>query len=254
MAFPRISRVTLMPIARVHAAHVAVLGDLHLARPGSAACASVSAEAFTASVRALLETSEWVVLNGDLFDLERGPLPWRQAHELLVIEPAHAHVDVLHHPRVIWLSGNHDHVLHRQGRAQRALDLVTPAGLVRIEHGDRFNAPIKRSALIASGVTWLSGRMQGPALAPVYRAMKLAERVLAGESREGEGPGAVERNAARWLAAHPEYVGLVIGHTHRRYEEAVDDAWLLNPGDSMSTVRAVRLDGHAGTLAWSWEP
>ena len=241
-----------MTVPRLHASHFTVFGDVHLARRGSPACGPVRAEAFVAAVEALIETSELVIVNGDLFDLERGPLPWRQAHELSVIEPQHPHVRAVEHPRVVWLSGNHDHVLTCQGRAQRAVDVVTPAGVVRVEHGDRFNPPIKQWPAFASGVTWLSGRVRGGGQAPLYRAMKQVERVLAGEVDEGSGPGSIERRAGRWLEG-TDYAGLVIGHTHRRYAEQVGDAWLLNPGESMRGVQAVRIDGHGGALAWSWE-
>ena len=78
--------------------------------------------------------------------------------------------------------------------------------------------------------------------------MKQVERVLAGEVDEGSGPGPSSGRAGRWLEG-TDYAGLVIGHTHRRYEQ-VGDAWLLNPGESMQACGSAI--GHGGRRV-SWE-
>lgn len=238
---------------QIDARRVAVLGDLHLARPGTDACGRVDAAALRAALDDLRAAADVIVVNGDLFDLERGPLPWRQRAELARIAPLHAEtLAALDAPDVVHVWGNHDRV--RAGRgAVEAVCVRTPGGAIRIEHGDRFNAPIKRVRWFASGVTWLSGRVQAPPWRPIYDAMKRAEALLA---REGEGDGdegAVERNARRWLGSTPDAPdALVIGHTHRQYAAQTADRWLLNPGASTEQVRAVVIDGSGAALDWSW--
>lgn len=239
----------------LRAERFAVLGDLHLARPGTKACATLPPSALDTLLDGLRREVDAVLFNGDLFDLERGPLPWRQAHELRTLAPLHhAYLEVLQRHEVGCLFGNHDRVLQHAWGAAEAVDVETPLGVIRVEHGDRFNAPIKRVRAFASGVTWLSGRVQGGLGAPVYRAMKAAERVLAGESEREGTPGAVERNAAHWLAtgAPPEVQALVIGHTHRRYAAPIGHAWLLNPGAAMHGPRAVAIDASGERLSWRW--
>ena len=243
------------PPAPLVAGRIAVLGDLHLARPGSPACATLSPAQLDRLLTTLREESDTVLFNGDLFDLERGPRPWRQAAELATLAPVHAeYLERLraHDARCIF--GNHDRVLGSAWGAAEAVDVQTPLGVVRIEHGDRFNAPIKRVRAFASAVTWASGRVQGPRTAPVYRAMKLAERVLAGEPEREDAAGAVERNAAAWLAAQRTNapIAMVIGHTHRRRAEQVGTRWLLNHGATMHAPRAVIVDATGPSLAWRW--
>jgi predicted phosphodiesterase len=228
---------------------VAVLGDLHIGRPGSPLSFQGDPTALAATVEALLADVAVVVVNGDLLDLDRGPLPWSQRRELAWLR---RHVRPLltafQHPRVLWLAGNHD---AQAVKGADAVEVAFPGGPVRIEHGHRFDAPIKRWPPFTRLVTWASGRAVYPPWRPVYDAMRGVEARLTGEGREG----GVEARALRWLDAQEGRChGLVLGHTHRAGFWQTGTGWLLNPGASPGLpLQVVRLDGVEGRVrreAW----
>lgn len=230
---------------------IAVLGDLHV-RPGVGLVALHRAEAFGAWLERVAGRVDAVVLNGDLFDLDRGP--WPLAH-------ARAHAEIVaalpQWCRVVddgrWLRtvGNHDAWLGERRGWPRALELGVGGLRVRIEHGHRFDARIKQARRFASAVTWLAGRAERPELAPVLRSMRWMEEQLA---EGGRGGGGTEARAASWLARAP--VGLdvlVLGHTHRAVLRPVEGPrggrWLVNPGACLDGVlRWAEVDGGSGSL------
>ena len=231
---------------------LAVISDFHLGRPDADLACRVPADQILAAVDALQERADLVVVNGDLFDLERGTLPL-PGRELRLLREVHASVlDRLTDPGIAITRGNHDRVLGRDGTAFDALDVELPFGLFRIEHGDRFDGWIKRSDTFTSLVTWTSGRVHRVrALRPVYDAMRLADRVLTGAATSKEDP--VAQRASAWLASSPQHRGMVIGHTHHALLEDIGDGRLLmNPGDCMDTIRALVLDQGRATLT-EWD-
>ncbi|MFT4705765.1 MAG: UDP-2,3-diacylglucosamine pyrophosphatase LpxH [Bradymonadia bacterium] len=232
-----------LTIPRVHADGVAIFGDLHLAAPGTEACGRANVETLQRLLDALRRRADLIIVNGDLFDLERGRLPWSQNRELSRLKAAHAELlRLLRAPDIIWVAGNHDAVLGDTGEAALAIDVVLPTAVLRVEHGHRFDAPIKRLRAFASGVTWLSGRVRRPPWTPVFRAMKLAERVLAGDTEEH---CPVEAGAAASLRRDGSVDAMVIGHTHRALERRVGEKLLLNPGGSEDRLRALVVRSNA---------
>lgn len=248
-------------VVDVPAARVAVLGDLHLGRIGSPLACAVPAGEIAAAAAALRSEHELVVVNGDLYDLERGTTP-SQRREYDVVSPAHrATEEALSAPGIVWVRGNHDRVLARLGRAVDAVEVATPCGRFRVEHGDRFDPPIKRWPAFTTLVTWASGRARSsPALMPAYRAMRVAERMLGRLSGWSFGDASagvhdpVTAAAARWLQRTTDCDGLVIGHTHAPVLLRLGRRLLANPGPSTDRIRALSLDGLAGVaLLLEWQ-
>ncbi len=228
----------------VEAASFAVISDLHLGRAGASTACAVPAHELVGFLRALLDSHALLVANGDIYDLERGTVPFAFARELITVRRDNAAVAAaLDHPRVVSTVGNHDEHLARHGVA-RSLDVVTPAGVFRCEHGHRFNPWIKRNAAFTSAVTWASGRVSGRALKPLWAALRSGERALSG-------PNSVSRIEARALASireDPRYVGIVIGHTHQAQLLHAHDRVLVNPGDCMHEPRYVSVNPSAGCI------
>jgi len=232
--------------ARVTAQRVAVLSDLHLGPSGAALAGRPNAALMGRLVRRLRETHDLLVVNGDLFDLDRST--WPLDHARTYRNALVAHHEILAQMRgadVLWTIGNHDAWLEAGIGAKRAVDVAMPAGVVRIEHGHRFDAPIKRLRTFTSLVTWASGHAaQG---APrLYRWMRATERRLITRHDAG---CPIERGARHWLAGHPSYAMMVIGHTHRPACLDVGGRYVLNPGDAMhENIGVVSIDGRTGSF------
>lgn len=212
-------------------------------------------EELRAAAGALAESHDVIVVNGDLYDLERGPTPF-QARELRTLEPIHREtVAAMQGPQWWWTRGNHDRVLEDQGAATQSIRIELDVGVVHIEHGDRFNAPIKRWPPFTTFVTWVSGRVETVrVLRPAYAAMRFADSVLTGTTSDENDPVALD--AAAWLDAQPDVAAMVIGHTHvpllRRLPSGRS---ILNPGGSTDQVHALSIDGESGVARLiRWTP
>lgn len=234
------------------ARRLGVVSDFHLGRPGAPLACQIAADEILAAVDALRARTDMVVINGDLFDLERGTVPFLK-RELRLLEAVHHRVvAALTGPEFCWVRGNHDRVLLDLGRALPAIDVELPCGLFRIEHGDRFNAFIKRNESFTTMMTWLSGRLQiAPALLPFYKTMRAADHLLTGAATSKDEP--IAAKSARWLAEQPGYRGMVIGHTHAPVlMECPDGRRVMNPGGSTDVVHALVLEeGEAELMRWT---
>ena len=237
----------------ISARRVAVVSDLHLGRPDAPHACNVKLDEVKAAASVLAETHDLAVVNGDLFDLERGTWPL-QGREYELLSQVHAEAAAaLRAPPWIWTRGNHDRVLEALELATEHVEVALPCGVVRIEHGDRFNAFIKRWPPFTTFVTWVSGRVEAvPALRPIYRAMRFADLALTGTSRASEDP--VVTAAAEWLGTRPDLRALVIGHPHEAVLRGLSDGrTVMNPGGSTEQIHALSLDGEqclARLLRW----
>jgi predicted phosphodiesterase len=222
---------------------VGIVGDFHLGRPNAPLACRVPSEELLAAVDALASRCDLVVINGDFYDLERGVLPSQRLEAMLVRETHAVLEDALSGPKFIWTSGNHDRAL---GHAVSA-ELNTGAGTLRVEHGDRFDPPIKRLRGFTTLVTWASGRAHAtPALTPAYRALRRMESVLTGSESSRE-LDPVTRAAVRWLDEDGSPSMLAIGHTHvPTLLTTPRGRLLMNPGASVDQVRALEVDAAAG--------
>lgn len=234
-------------VIRVHAERVAILGDVHLGRPGAPLAFAGRDDDFAAWLRELRTRCDAIIVNGDLYDLERGVVPFAFHSELGRLDVEHrAVLDALADTGAIVLVGNHDAALADLRQAASAVDLATVAGLVRVEHGHRWDAPIKQLRRFTTAVTWASGRVVASPARRLFDVMRWLDRRLTGEADQRS---PVERGAARWLGAHRQYAGLVIGHTHRPLVEAVAGGVLANPGGCVDGVpRWIEVDGPSGVV------
>ena len=225
----------------------AVVGDLHVGRPASPLSFRAAPEQVADWVDDLLCRWGQLIVNGDLFDLDRGMVPLRHSDELRIVESANRPIiQLLRRPEIIWLAGNHDEQLLQGSQAERALDVRLGQSLVRVEHGDRFDAPVKQARTLTRLVTWASGRVVSGPLNPVYHAMRRVESRLTGEH---QAVPALEHRALRWLLQQSAYRYLVLGHTHRAGIVSSGNRWVLNPGDSPGpALRALGMTTQGATL------
>ena len=108
----------------------AVLSDVHLGRPGSGC--TIDGQRLVDVVHRLRDTHDLVVLNGDVFDLERGPMPLAFDRELAALEQLHATtLEGLRSDSIIWVAGNHDETLRAARGATDAVEIATPTGTFR---------------------------------------------------------------------------------------------------------------------------
>lgn len=227
-------RVARAPVVRSLGVvdRIAVLGDVHLAAPGRPLAWEGSVETLVAVLTTLTATHDAVIVNGDLYDLERGPLPWRAERELSLARSAGSALDAaLRDAKVVLTAGNHDAVLCARGEAVDAVTCAGAGGLkARIEHGHRFDAWIKRWRWFTSGVTWASGRAVRWGAGRTYDWMRTVEQTLTREDGAAD-LGGVHARARAWMIsedAAPDV--LVLGHTHTRGAWPIGERLLVNPG------------------------
>lgn len=221
----------LQPVSRL-----AILGDLHLGR-GDATTGYFGQPAHACLLLSkIAEQADLVVINGDLYDLDRGRFPTAQFLEYQHLQPTWASVEACIQRHGIRITaGNHDHAL--LGRSvggklvREAFEIQLGEVRVRIEHGERFDAWIKRNRAFTSAATWLSGWLSRHGLDKLYRGMR---RIEAWSTRDQN--GGQLRRAAQWLRTQQHLDLLVMGHTHQRCAHPCGAQWLLNPGDAMHPV------------------
>lgn len=218
-----------------------MLGDVHLGRPGAPLACSLGAGVLARHIDQLLDTHDVVVINGDLFDLERGSIPLAHSREYQRLAITHAAiVQRLSDPRVLLIAGNHDAVLVDELGALESVRVRTDVGDIHMEHGHRFDGPVKQWREFASVVTWASGRAAAAGAAPLVDVMRAIDRRLTGEQR-AEGP--IERGALRWLAHQQNVALMCIGHTHRSGIWRTSGRTLANPGDCVhGAIRHLSID------------
>lgn len=227
----------------VETSKFAVISDTHLRSLDARSLDDVSAEDVAGLIADLRKSSDVVIVNGDLFDMDRAafPLGHRQELERLrACNPRHPLWEALAHDDVILLSGNHDSSVGGLLGSYQAVDIVFGESRVRIEHGERFDAWIKRVRPFTSLVTWLSGVTETLSLGAVTRALRFMEHVAAGSDG---GEQLLQRRVQGWLRAHARYDGLIFGHTHESEITSSPAGVLVNSGQTTSwPVHVVRVD------------
>lgn len=222
---------------------IAICADIHLGRGEAVTGFSGSDEDLASFLSQLALSADLVVVNGDLYDLDRGLVPCAQGREFDVVRGRWQRVESAMQTHGIRMTaGNHDRVLLGRsfaGQVVRERLVVHHGGrTLWIEHGERFDAWVKRVRWFTSLVTWVSGRVARGPLAPLYRALRWAETV----TTQDDG-GGLEARAERWFRTQSECDLWVFGHTHREAMVNVDGRWMLNPGEAMrAPFRFLRVD------------
>ena len=222
-----------------------MIGDLHLSRQGAHDGYRGDAETLIRLIATLAEETEGVVLVGDVYDLDRGTLPFGFAREKRMADALwQPVVDALHDHNVLSVVGNHDRWLLNEG-ALEAVEISTPTGRWRIEHGDRFNSWIKQWPPFTHLVTWCSGVVTRAGWMGVYTHMRQVEGLF----RAGAGSSeTIMARCQRFLQAETHLRGMVVGHTHQPGVSALNDQrWLLNAGAGLTgNPQYALVDGRAG--------
>jgi predicted phosphodiesterase len=202
----------------------------------------VTASALAEFVKNALDEGIYVVINGDLFDMDRAatPLSHRQTLQTFrTLSPNHKLWSLLDDPRVILLCGNHDSRIAEELKAYHAVDLRWGATRFRIEHGERFDAWVKRIRPFTSLVTWLSGVTERYSLSWLTDVMRTAESATASSAGDERLVGRV----VGWLSEHSRYDGILFGHTHRAMTWTTAVGLVANSGQAMRwPIDALRLD------------
>lgn len=221
----------LQPVSRL-----AILGDIHLGRGDATTGYYGNANNASLLLSKIAEQADLVVINGDLYDLDRGALPMAQSLEYQHLQKYWRAVEsCIQQYDIRMTAGNHDHALlgrNLGGNPVRNAYRIQMNDLhVHIEHGERFDAWIKRNRQITSAATWLSGWLSRHKLNALYRAIR---RIEAWSTQDKNG-GQLQR-AEKWLRKQQNLDLLVIGHTHQRCAHPCGHQWLINPGDAMRQV------------------
>ncbi len=210
-----------------------VLSDVHLGRGDPRTGYRGDAAGFVQALHLLAKDADLLILNGDLYDLDRGAIPTAQALEYQHLEPDWREVeDCISVLPIRLTAGNHDIALNQRmiagNRVQLAYELQVGPWWVRVEHGDRFDALVKRFRRFTSAVTWLSGALSRWQLDPLYYGLRALEQIATDDQSNG-----VALRAGQWLEQRRAYDVLILGHTHKRWAQRFGDQWLLNPGACM---------------------
>lgn len=218
----------LPPVTRL-----AVISDIHLGRGDAQTGYFGRPETLCALLEHIAQDVDLVVINGDLYDLDRGALPLAQAKEYQHLRPDWSAVErCIERLKIRVTAGNHDRALLGQNLGAypvREHFVIPMRNLrVRIEHGERFDAWIKRNRQFTSTFTWLSGWFSRRGLQPLYRILRALEAWSTDDSSGGH-----LRRAKQWLQKHPQLDVLILGHTHTQAAERCNEQWVLNPGDAM---------------------
>lgn len=234
---------------------VAILSDVHLRAPWDSTVFRADWSRLRDTVELLLASDYFVVLNGDIFDLDRGATPMRHdAKARSIPEDVRTLLSEWQDDGgVALLTGNHELWAGCALRAAVAVDL--PWGefrRLRVEHGERFDGWAKRIRPFTSFVTWVSGLAERDTMRPLLRGMRRIERTVSNGSAEHE---VFVTRIRRWLASRPGYQAFVFGHTHRAGVWTRDGVVVANAGEFRgdaatmllldtvdATVRVVTLD------------
>lgn len=218
-----------MRVERIEASRVAIISDIHLAHAGAPMGFSGDDSSLAATLERLAATHERVIINGDLYDLDRGRWPWSFDEERAASDRAYpATTSVVRSSAFTLISGNHDLRL----RWVDAVEVLGERHRAWVEHGHRFDAPIKQYRGFARLVTWTSGKVAG--IPPLLNSMRWMEQTLtrSADSKRGDCP--IERGAGAFIEGHPELDIVVLGHTHQETMSSWRGTWIVNPGPSLS--------------------
>ena len=198
---------------RLRAERTYIVSDLHLG------CEFFYREQFLSWLRQLPPGAR-LVLNGDVLDDPREPLP-----------PAHQHVlaelvEASRQRPVVWVRGNHD---DGQGLAEcgcmEFTDRWIDAGRLMAVHGDFLDDIMPRHGLFK----WLFRRVHRLRVALGARRVHVAQYAKRWRFLYEVLERHVARNAAR-AARELGYPAIVCGHTHAPADRIVDGVRYLNTG------------------------
>lgn len=227
----------------LEASKFAVISDTHLRSLDAQSDDHVSAQDVAELIVGLRQSGDVVIVNGDLFDMDRAALPLGHRQELERLKacnPRHPLWEVLADEGVVLLSGNHDSNVAGLLDSYQAVDIISGGARVRIEHGERFDAWIKRVRPFTSLVTWMSGLTESLSLSRLTNSFRCVEHAMTGSGDEGL---FIHLRLLEWLRTHSRYDGIIFGHTHEPAIASGLSGLLANSGQSMRwPVNVIRVD------------
>lgn len=213
----------------------AILSDLHVGDPGSAALGPD----FHKFLDHLEETHDEIILLGDTFETLFPVLPWGAAQELQRIRQIPAFARFFSPPYTL-VYGNHDRVLKEECNSPASIDRESDQWRIHLLHGHELE-PIFRnrvSTFLSELYMWAAFRLKLvglPALFNLGYAYDRRQNMDSGGAHQVEfADSAIVRNG---------YNVVVMGHIHiARHVVFPSGAHFLNCGDCLSRMMYASID------------
>jgi predicted phosphodiesterase len=209
---------------------LAVLSDLHLG-PGPSNRCTASPAQINALLDRLEESSDRVLVAGDLFDLDRPKLPgrWRA-----VLDEVRQELPELSDrlDNCEWIFGNHDGQLCRLGVPEEREYMVDGLHILA-RHGHQWDMPLKKLPGLAPAANFVAGWLDRSGLKGAASALGAAPLLIDRVANTGNptAPGS-DRTVvgAREVIACQNLDILICGHSHLLRLVATPQGLIVNTG------------------------
>lgn len=209
---------------------LAIFSDLHLAADGANQC--------TASARELVELCERlearadrVLVAGDLFNLDRAPLPGTGRRCLDALREKMPEV-FERLERFDWIFGNHDRALAADGVPEERTFEADGRRILAL-HGHQFDMWLKQLPGLAPTANFVAGWLDRIGLGAVSKAMGFVPHALDRiRDRVGGGGEATDRglDGARQFLVEGGWDVVVCGHSHQLRLVPCEGGLFVNTG------------------------
>lgn len=180
---------------------IGVISDLHLGGQDLSRSTFGPAELFRFLVPIFDET-DLVIVNGDLFDLSRAPLPFMSSTYRDHIRARYSDAfQLLDSAR--WVYGNHDRWLGQSGIPE-SIAIEAQGRRIFFQHGHQFDPWLKKIRWLETSANFVAGWMERARLTPVSTWMGEIPEALSGN-------GATEDRALEMKG----FDMMVYGHSHQ---------------------------------------
>ncbi|MFW5966331.1 MAG: metallophosphoesterase family protein [Persicimonas sp.] len=194
---------------------LAIFSDLHLAADGANQCTASAGELVELCER-LEARADRVLVAGDLFNLDRAPVPGAAERCLQGLRAKMPEV-VERLERFDWLFGNHDRALAADGVPEERTYEADGRRILAL-HGHQFDMWLKRLPGLAPTANFVAGWLDRAGLQPVSAAMGIVPHALDRiRTRLGGDGDTTDRGleGARQFIVQGGWDVVVCGHSHQ---------------------------------------
>lgn len=229
---------------------IAAFSDLHIGATEAMDTFGHREDDFLRWMDDLERDHDHIVLLGDIYQTDHGPLPGvGDARRLLerARERLTSFARRTEEPQYVWVHGNHDPVTAEVLGAREQVVLGEPGGRALFTHGDRYDPVLQRIPRLSALGTWFAGRTR--ALGLKRLAEHLEDKDVSVKAARHDGPdGPYAAGASALIAAH-EVQFVVMGHTHVPVRTPLATGLLANTGTcSRGRFMGVSVDTATGEL------
>lgn len=229
---------------------IAALSDFHIGASAGTDTFGHAEDAFLGLLDGLEATHDRIVLLGDIYQTDHGPLPGLGASKRL-LAAARDRLDAFARrtaePQYLWVHGNHDPVTAEVLGARETLILGEPGRRVLFTHGDVFDPVIKAIPRLSAAGTWFAGRARALGLKRV--AEHLEDKDVAIKAARHQTPDGPYVRGAAELMRREEVQVVVMGHTHVPMRQDLPEGVVANTGTcSRGRFMGVSVDTGTGEV------